>query len=574
MRNHATNIHFHPDRVYMSVTWTRVLAFFAVIVAAAAHPMGNFSISHYTLIRPGAKAVDVTYVLDLAELPASVLLQDWKLDAASPRTELDAKAAAQAREWMRNLAFTIDGIALTPRFERAELALNDGAAGLKVMRITSYLRLPLRGGQLEFEDRNFEGRAGWKEIVIRAADGAAIEKASHGDQDRSRMLTVYPSDPTVAPPQDLRASVLWSATPATVPLAVQKTGPVIAPIPQPKAPVTDGRPAPPAAAANPAANQGAPANPAAWSGFISELLSRKELSLWMMLTGLFVAFIWGASHALTPGHGKTIVAAYLVGSRGTLKHAALLGGMVTFTHTISVFLLGLATLFLSKYVVPEKLYPVLGVISGLSIVAVGGMMFFRRLQALRAGQRHHTHHDHDHHHTHDHDHVHAHAAAAPHSHAHHDHDHGHDHHHHDHDHDHHHDHHHDHDHDHHHHHGPGGHSHVIEGDVSIGSLIALGASGGLIPCPSALLLLLGAISLGRVGFGLTLLVSFSLGLAVVLMGIGVLVLYAKHLLPDSRKTAAHPAFRLIPVLSAAVVMGLGLLMTAVSLGWVRPGLVG
>jgi nickel/cobalt exporter len=133
-----------------------------------------------------------------------------------------------------------------------------------------------------------------------------------------------------------------------------------------------------------------------------------------------------------------------------------------------------------------------------------------------------------------------------------------------------HDHDHPHDHEHDHSHGPHGHSHAPEGEVTLGSLIALGASGGLVPCPSALVLLLSSIALGRVALGLTLLVSFSAGLAVVLMAIGVAVLYAKHLLPDSEKTARHPAFRLIPVFSAAIIVCIGLVMTGVSLGVIRP----
>jgi len=252
----------------------------------------------------------------------------------------------------------------------------------------------------------------------------------------------------------------------------------------------------------------------------------------MILLGLVVAFSLGSIHALSPGHGKTIVAAYLVGSRGTIKHALFLGGMVTFTHTISVFFLGLTTLFLSQYVLPEKIIPVLGAVSGISIVWIGGMLLYQRARRLRG-------HDHSHDHPHDHDHDHHH-------------------------------HHHDHDHDHDHDHGPHGHSHVPEGEITMGSLIALGASGGLVPCPSALVLLLSSIALGRVGLGLLLLVSFSAGLAIVLMAIGVAVLYAKNLLPDSQKTARHPAFRLIPVLSAAMIVCIGLVMTGVSLGWIRP----
>jgi nickel/cobalt transporter (NicO) family protein len=260
--------------------------------------------------------------------------------------------------------------------------------------------------------------------------------------------------------------------------------------------------------------------------YLSQLLNRREIPASMVLLGLAVAFSLGAIHALSPGHGKTIVAAYLVGARGTVKHAIFLGGMVTFTHTISVFFLGFTTLFLSQYVLPEKIYPVLGAISGLSIVWIGGMLLVKRAQRLR------DHGDTDHHHDHEHGH----------------------------------------DHSHHHDHvrGPHGHSHVPEGEVTLGSLIALGASGGLVPCPSALVLLLSSIALGRVGLGLMLLVSFSAGLAVVLMAIGVAVLYAKHWLPDSQKAARHPAFRLIPVFSAAIIVCIGLVMTGVSLGVIRP----
>ncbi len=263
---------------------------------------------------------------------------------------------------------------------------------------------------------------------------------------------------------------------------------------------------------------------------LTRLLHQQQLTTWMIAAALGIAFVLGAAHALTPGHGKTIVAAYLVGSRGTLKHAAFLGAMVTFTHTVSVFLLGLATLFLFQYVVPQKVTQVLGAVSGLSIVAIGGWMLSKRLRG--AG---HTHsHAHDHGHSHDHPHEHHH-----------------------------------HDHTHEHSHGPGGHSHShMPDEMSWSGLTALGVSGGLVPCESALVLLLTAIALRRVGLGLILLVSFSLGLALVLMAIGVLVIYAKNLLPSS--SGGNPFFRWMPVASAAVVMLLGVIMTGVSLGWIQP----
>jgi nickel/cobalt exporter len=261
--------------------------------------------------------------------------------------------------------------------------------------------------------------------------------------------------------------------------------------------------------------------------YLAQLLHQPQLSAGWLIAGIAVAFWLGALHALEPGHGKTIVAAYLVGSRGNMRHAALLGAIVTFTHTISVFLLGLGTLLLSSYIVPEKIIPVLGVVSGISIVLIGGWLLYKRWRAFSQEQAHarahaHGHHHHLHHHDHDHGHTHTHD----------------------------------------------GHSHVPQGDITLGSLMALGASGGLVPCPAAMVLLLSAIAIGRVGLGLVLLISFSLGLAGVLMAIGMLVIYAKNWLPDSSKNAEHPLLRFAPVASALVILCVGMLMTAASLRWI------
>jgi nickel/cobalt exporter len=265
------------------------------------------------------------------------------------------------------------------------------------------------------------------------------------------------------------------------------------------------------------------------SDYLSRLLERGHLGWGVVAIGMLAAFAMGAVHALSPGHGKTIVAAYLVGTRGTVKHAAFLGLMVTFTHTITVFFLGFVTLFLSRYVLPEKIYPVLGAASGLAIAWIGASLFWKRLRAARgaAANGHHHHYDHDHSHQHD-------GGAYAH-------DHG------------------------------DGHvrTHVPEGEVSMASLVALGASGGLVPCPSALVLLLSAIALGRIAIGLILLVAFSAGLAVVLMAIGITVVYAGHWIPDSGKAAGHPAFRYLPVASAAVIVCAGVIMTGVALGLIR-----
>jgi ABC-type nickel/cobalt efflux system permease component RcnA len=251
-----------------------------------------------------------------------------------------------------------------------------------------------------------------------------------------------------------------------------------------------------------------------------------------------VAFGLGAMHALSPGHGKTIVAAYLVGSRGTVRHAMFLGSTVTLTHTASVFLLGLGVLFYEQYIVPDRIIPWLGAVSGLSIVSIGIVLMYQRAKALLAGEVH------VHPHSHDHGHEHAH-------------------------------HHHDHAQTMHvHSHGGRPHSHISAEKVSIPSLVALGVSGGLVPCPSALVLMLSAIALGHAGMGLMLLVAFSCGLALVLMAVGVLVVHARNLIPDRPALTSHPLFRLVPVFSAVVVVCLGLGMTAISLGWLRPGSLG
>jgi nickel/cobalt transporter (NicO) family protein len=469
--------------------------FLAIFVGGAAwtHPMGNFSVSHYTKLQTTAHGVEVEYALDLAEIPTFELLRAWKLERDAPRMELEKRASEQGREWLGHLTFIVNGRTTAARFDSAQLVIADGAGNLPILRITTRAHVPAAGGKLQYEDGNFPYRAGWKEIVI-----GSSKDITHG-------LTQYPSDPTVAPPQDLRAEVKWKAAEPVVAAAA--------------APAPTVSQAPPQIAIRPAlAQPGAVVR----GDFLSKLLHEQKITPWMMLVAILSAFVLGAAHALTPGHGKTIVAAYLVGSRGTLKHAAFLGAMVTFTHTIAVFALGIAVLFLFRYVVPEQVTVWLGAISGLSIVAVGAWMFYKRLRHARAHGQHHYHH---HHHGHDHDH-------------HHDHEHGH------------------------------SHSHVPD-ELSWGGLAALGASGGLVPCESALVLLLGAIALGRTGLGLLLLVSFSLGLAVVLMAIGGVVLYAKNLLP-AQKAGGSAFFRWIAVASPAVVTTVGLLMTAVSLGWIQP----
>lgn len=273
---------------------------------------------------------------------------------------------------------------------------------------------------------------------------------------------------------------------------------------------------------------------------LKDILQRPDLPIHFVLFAFLIAIFLGAMHAVEPGHGKTIVAAYLIGSRGTVWNAVFLGGIVTITHTFSIIVLGLLTLFASQYVVPQKLFPWLGFISGVFIIVVGIWLLSRHLRGLRG-------HGHSHGpfgHTHDH------GVPQP-----QDHDHGHD----DHDHGDEHDHGHEHDghdddaHDHHDHEDEP--QEESERSVSWGSLLWLGISGGIVPCPAALVILLTAVALNRILFGLALIISFSFGLAVVLITIGVMMVVARSAI--TRVTGEGRIVRVLPLISAAVIIVLG-----------------
>lgn len=237
--------------------------------------------------------------------------------------------------------------------------------------------------------------------------------------------------------------------------------------------------------------------------------ARAPLDPAILATALAVAFMLGAAHALTPGHGKAIVAAYLAGSRGRLIDAVYLGGIVTATHTASVFALGLATLYASQHLAPERIYPWLSALSGVLVAGIGGWLLWKR---VRGG---HSHGHQHHHHGHDHDHDHT------------------------------------------------NHNHHHAGAISRGGLVSLGISGGLVPCPEALVVLMISVSLQKIGLGLALLVSFSLGLAAVLIAIGVAMVMAAPLV--ARFAGERGWLRALPVASACVVTLLGVALVWQSL---------
>jgi ABC-type nickel/cobalt efflux system permease component RcnA len=439
-----------------------VLAAAAALVApsaASAHPLGNFTINRFARVEVAGHQLYVRYVLDLAEIPAYQARQEG----------VDPDAYAQ--RVARGLHLTLDGRAVALRPVARALAFPPGVAGLRTMRLEVILRGPAvrRSEELTVRDTNDAGRIGWKEIVV----GAATRSASDELRAYPKSLLRSPLDVTSA-----RASV--SPTSAPVP-RLSRVGSLEAPDR-----VADG-------------------------GF-TKLIGERHLSVLVVLLSLGAALFWGAAHALSPGHGKTIVTAYLVGRRGTPRDAAVLGLIVTVTHTIGVFALGLVTLALSQWIVPETLYPWLNAAAGISVVAIGAAVLRARVRDWRHERAHRRGHAHHHHHGHDHDH-------AP---------------------------------------DPGS---------GFRGLLAVGISGGALPCPSALVVLLAAISLHRVAFGLVLIVAFSLGLALTITGIGLVAVLARSAF--ARRSFDGLALRVLPAVSAAVIVVAGVAMTVHALPKVR-----
>ena len=231
-----------------------------------------------------------------------------------------------------------------------------GAGGLPTLRFEAVYRADRTGRELVFRDRTFPGRIGWRELVARADGGARIVAATVPAASRSDALRAYPED-LLSSPLDVRVARV-SYEPGTQPAAAPALGATAAP----------DRP----------------------HGGFESLVAQGDLTAGVILVSLAVAMFWGAAHALTPGHGKAIVAGYLVGSRGKPRHAIGLGLIVTASHTVGVFALGLVTLLLSQFVVPERLYPWLTLVSGLLVVGVGISVFRARLRHRHAHAHHHT----------------------------------------------------------------------------------------------------------------------------------------------------------------------------------------
>ena len=420
---------------------------FLVPGGAAAHPLGNFTVNRFSAVELSGRDVYVHYVLDLAEIPT--YQEGGRVRSPSFPSTL-----------ARGFVLELDGTRTVLVPVKHKLSTKPGAGGLPTLRFEAVFHAHPRapGTALVFHDTNFADRIGWKEVVVRGDRGASIQWSSVPSTSESDELRAYPKN-LLKSPLDVtlaRARVELGSGPGVTPS------------------LEDG------------------SVPHRTGGGFESLVARGELGAGVILVSLLIAAFWGAAHALTPGHGKAIVAGYLVGSRGKPRHAVLLGGVVTVTHTAGVFALGVVTLLLSQFVVPERLYPWLTVASGLLVVAVGGSVFWSRWRQRRAHrQRHDNHH---HHHAHD-----------------------------------------------------------------TRGLLGIGVAAGLLPCPSALVVLLSAISLHRVGFGLALIVAFSLGLAATITSIGLLAVFARRAF--GRLALDGPLVRALPALSALVILAVGIGIT-------------
>jgi len=502
-----------------------------------AHPMGNFSVNHYSKISVESDGIRISYIIDLAEIPTYQELQQGNVTADVADPAVTRYIASRGAELGRGLSLQVDGKRLALQLVSSQVIFPPGAGGLPTMKMGFVYRAPYpsdrTSGSLQYADDNFPGHAGWKEIVAVASPAAGFISSSVPQTDRSAGLTNYPTDLLNSPPQQLSAAIQFH-----YPIALEKTSAAKA---APSTPLRSGstvarsqktfhshadhdttaRPAqlPQVTVATPTAtpeplhlqaNQQATPRSA-----FTELITTRRLSLWFLITAAFIAFGLGALHALEPGHGKTIVAAYLVGSRGTARHALVLGLIVTASHTAGVFALGAITLYASRYIVPEQLYPWLGVFSGLTIAGLGGYMFLRRWSGL----------DLDHSHTSGQLHGHwfsssKQSAVSP---------------------------------------EPA----APARPVSLYQLFALGITGGIIPCPAALVVLLSAFALHRIGLGFFLIIAFSLGLAGVLISFGMLMVYGRRFM--ARLQVNGPlTTRWLPVASAAfmTVLGAGIAVRA------------
>jgi nickel/cobalt transporter (NicO) family protein len=464
---------------------------------ASAHPLGNFTINQFSGIEIGSNEVTVHYVVDLAEIPT---IQELGIAPGEvvEQQELDAYAEDLSPQLLSRLDLVIDGEPVALDLKRSSAELLPGEGPLDVMRIELDWVGELTSDRADvvYTDDNFGHRLGWKEIIVYPTEGQGIAESNVPSRSSSDELRTYPSDELSSP---------LNQTEARAELAPGATGT-----------------APEARALTHESDL--------FAGSFTSLIER-ELTPGFLVVALLLALGFGAVHALGPGHGKTVMAAYLMGAEGRMRDALFVGVAVSAMHTLSVVALGLLTLWAAAIFPADAVYPWLSLVSGVVVLALGAWLLRVRIKA-RAAKRAHVH-DHSHAHEHRHGRVLV-RAGGPETIS----D-GHD-------------------------HGFGYHSHApseLPAGVSVTSWRGLGAialSGGLLPSPSALVVLLGSVALGRVAFGLTLVAAFSVGLAGALTLLGIVVVRARAIMARRFGTRANS---ILPILSAATIAALGTYLT-------------
>jgi ABC-type nickel/cobalt efflux system permease component RcnA len=453
------------------------LALLAPASPAAAHPLGNFSVNQLESITLYPDRVEVAAIVDTAELPT---LQDKSTvdtsgDGAVSDDERAAHAARACAEVAGRFSVSVRGERLTWTVGATSYAYAPGAAGLDTGRLDCALTAPagLAGpAEVRVDNHYLVDRVGWREITATGTGVRLIDPPVPAVSRSGGDLRAYPEDMLSNPP-DVRTATLRTE------------------------PGEGGA----AAAASTVDTDGS------WT---TRLVSAGEDKLNALvgegggilvgMLAVLLALTLGAAHAALPGHGKTIMAAYLAGKRGRARDAVAVGGVVTLTHTGGVLVVGLLlTTFAS--LVGQAVLGWLGVVSGVLVVGVGAAMLIalrRRGAAAMHGHHHgwlghkHHHHGDGHGHPHDHDHTHDHThddEAHGHDHTHEDEAHGHD------------------------------HAHEERRPSRLG-IAGIGIAGGLVPSPSALIVLLGAVGLGRTLFGVLLVLAYGLGMAATLTAAG------------------------------------------------------
>ena len=464
--------------------------------AAGAHPLGNFSINTSAGVRIDSDRIRVDYVVDSAEVPTVQAGAELDGDGDGNRSsaEEDRYATAACERTAALLRIEVDGVRVPLRVRGASVGFAEGKAGLETSRLECRLVATSSvddGQRVEIDDGLAERHVGWHEIFV-AGDGVTVSESDVASSSRSASLTSYPQDRLESPVDQRSAS-----------LTVEPGGLRLGSSAGPSGPV-ESVSAPRELSVVPGVERLTEA--------FTDLATSRDFTLGVVIAAVVVAIFLGSMHALAPGHGKTVMAAYLVGERGTPRQALVLCAAVTLSHTAGVLILG-TVLTVSTVVASEKVYPMLGTLSGLIVAAVGVQLWRRTWAGRRRAPVGTGDHGHDHH-----DVVVVGAARTTHVHGgremneHHDqHDH----------------------HDHHDHEYPShGHDHRRHGhhhpdfDPQLGwrSLVAMGLAGGMVPSPSALVVLLGAIALGRTWFGAFLVLAYGVGMSLSLVAAGLLLI--------------------------------------------------